>query len=1160
MTTRPERADPVWDRLAADPVPGDRLTVLGVRHHSPACTRAVCAAAEELRPAAVAVEFPADLAGHLRWLGNPDLVTPVAVAAAVSPAATPATPGDQGMIDPGAMSLYPFADFSPELAAVRWAVAHGVPVHAIDLPVGAVDVTGPREPGETSDLTPTVDVTDLVGQDSWDARVETPSVGADWCRVRRAALAVGYASRISERSVDAHTAARETWMRRALDGIDGPVLAVVGSFHAAALVAEDNVEADPAPEIRPVVSSLVPYSFTQLDSRSGYPSGIRDPRWRQLVLPVNSPGQVHALVTDVVTDVARALRSAGHPAGPAEAAETVRVATGLAALRDLPAPGRGEVLEALTTVLAQGSVAGHGRAVAAALQQVMVGDRLGELPPDCPEPALLAAVREEAAALGMPTRERSAAKDVRVTPFGGRTGLARHVLLERFDALDVPFLVESTAGSTRGLENRSYTATVSWRTHTTAALGLLSSSGVTLGQATSMVLLGRLTRARGSDGDPGIPDVLAVLRDAARTGSDTALSRALDAFGPLLGSIGFSTAVQATELLGSVAGRLPAAALLSDRTRDRCAGLADRTAGAVVREIEGVSGSDDPADARMLGRAASLMDDHATELTGALGGLVDHGSPLMSGAALAVLDRVGGQAATHGSASRIGSWLDLGAHAATRRVLERRLTGYLAAARNTWVSSGSLTGLIERVNTVDDGLFVAALPPLRGAFDTVSPAEREDFLDELALLLDERPDAGTDVSADQVSSFAAADIAARHRLEALGLADVHFAPETRWRLILGADPEELPATASRLAGTLDELYGDPGSDPTGAADGRIRGRRGRTGGPRRVNVRTWSGEIEALFGADQVQEILATAAEKGRVDALLGPDGRGTLDPEVVRPSVELLSTVLSLRGALSESQLGMLRPLVSKLVAELTKELASTITPVLAGLAGSRPTTRRSGKLDLPATIRRNLGHVTEVDGRRLIVPETPVFRSPVRKTSPWHIIVVADVSPSMEASTVYAAVTAAILSGVSTFRLSFLTFDSEVMDLSEHTDDPLSLLLEISPGGGTDIAKAVAVASQKITDPTRTAMVVISDFEEGGSVTALVGRVRDLVESGVRMLGCAALADGDTGSGAGGTGHGTTGVAYNVGVTRQLAAVGMRVAPVSPVQLARWVGEVLG
>jgi uncharacterized protein with von Willebrand factor type A (vWA) domain len=1140
--------DAQWAHLARDPETDDDLVLFGVRHHSPACTRALLAAVEDLHPAAVAVEFPADLAEHFRWLGHSGLRTPVAVAVAAGEAGRPAPRGS--------MSLYPFADFSPELAVVRWAVSHGVPVHAVDLPVGATVTDPGTQSGGDHPASPP-GLSDLVSQESWDARVETMSVGADWRAVRRAALAVGYAARLEEfadgRLVDPWTTAREMHMNREITALTaqhdvaGPVLAVVGSFHAAALL---TPAADPGaefidPPVSPVVSSLVPYTFAQLDSRSGYPSGIRDPQWRQLSLQVREASDLTPLVTAVITDVARALRTAGHSAGPAEIAEAVRVTAGLAAIRDLPAPGRREVLEALTTVLAEGSVAGHGRAVAEALQQVMVGDRTGQLPPGAPEPALLAAVRAQVADLGMPTKERSAAKDVRVEPFDGRTGLARHVLLQRFDVLGIPFLVDSSTGTSRGLENRSYTATVSWRTHTTAAVGLLSSSGVTIDQVTDMVLLDRLATADGAD------SVLTAVEDAARTGADNALDRALDALVPLLGSLGFSTAVHATELLGSVCGRLPAAALLSPGTRVRCTDLSARLAGVVVREIEGVTGSDDLADARMLGRTASLIDQHLTELTATLAGVVDHGSPLMSGAALAVLDRVTGRHTAQDSAARIGSWLDLGAHGATRRVLERRLAGYLAGSSGTWVTSGAVDGLVDRVNGATDDLFVTALPALRGAFDTVSPADREDFLGHLAVLLGDRPVGDLDVPAETMTAFAAKDAAARRRLEALGLADVHFAPATRWRLVLGADPEELPPTASRIAGTLDELYGDPGTDATGASDGRIR--RGRRGRQRQVNVRTWSGEIEALFGADQVQEILATAAEKGRVDALLGPDGRGTLDPAAVRPSVDLLSTVLSLRGALSESQLGMLRPLVSTLVEELTRELASRITPVLAGLAGSRPTTRRSGKLDLRATIRRNMRHVADIDGRRLIVPETPVFRSPVRKTSPWHIIVVVDVSPSMETSTVYAAVTAAILSGVATFRLSFLTFDSEVMDLSDHAADPLSLLLEISPGGGTDIAKAVTVAAQKITDPTRTAMVVISDFEEGGSVPTLVSRVRDLVESGVRVLGCAALTDGDGSSDAG------TGVAYNVGVTRQLAAVGMRVAPVSPVQLARWVGEVL-
>lgn len=87
-------------------------------------------------------------------------------------------------------------------------------------------------------------------------------------------------------------------------------------------------------------------------------------------------------------------------------------------------------------------------------------------------------------------------------------------------------------------------------------------------------------------------------------------------------------------------------------------------------------------------------------------------------------------------------------------------------------------------------------------------------------------------------------------------------------------------------------------------------------------------------------------------------------------------------------------------------------------------------------------------------------------------------------------------------------------------------------------------------MADPTRTAMIIISDFEEGGNTSTLAQRVSRLVESGVRMIGCAALVDGSTDA---------TGSSYNVGIAKQLVAVGMRIAPVSPVQLARWVGEVL-
>jgi hypothetical protein len=89
----------------------------------------------------------------------------------------------------------------------------------------------------------------------------------------------------------------------------------------------------------------VPYAFDLLDSRSGYPAGIRDPRWQQAVFTAGGdPDRIRAAAARAITDVCRELRAAGHTAGTGEAAEAVRVADDLARLRALPAPGRGELI------------------------------------------------------------------------------------------------------------------------------------------------------------------------------------------------------------------------------------------------------------------------------------------------------------------------------------------------------------------------------------------------------------------------------------------------------------------------------------------------------------------------------------------------------------------------------------------------------------------------------------------------------------------------------------------------------------------------------------------------------------------------------------------------------------------------------------------------
>jgi Mg-chelatase subunit ChlD len=367
--------------------------------------------------------------------------------------------------------------------------------------------------------------------------------------------------------------------------------------------------------------------------------------------------------------------------------------------------------------------------------------------------------------------------------------------------------------------------------------------------------------------------------------------------------------------------------------------------------------------------------------------------------------------------------------------------------------------------------------------------------------------------------------------------DHRLAPADRWRLLLGRRTDRLPASLAPLATALDELYG------SGRGEGSRGDLTGRgTGGGREApypGVREWSEELAALFGPGIREEVLAAAAATGRRDVL------AELDADSVRPSVDLLRTVLHHAGGLPEARLAALRPLVRRLVDALTRQLATRLRPALHGTALPRPSRRPGGGLDLPRTLRANLATARRApDGTVRVIPERPVFRTRARRSADWRLILVTDVSGSMEASTVWAALTASVLAGVPTLSTHFLAFSTEVIDLTGHVDDPLSLLLEVSVGGGTHIAAGLRHARELVTVPSRTLVVVVSDFEEGYPLGGLLAEVRALVSAGCHVLGCASLDD---------TGR----PRYSTGVAGQLVAAGMPVAALSPLELARWVGE---
>ena len=354
--------------------------------------------------------------------------------------------------------------------------------------------------------------------------------------------------------------------------------------------------------------------------------------------------------------------------------------------------------------------------------------------------------------------------------------------------------------------------------------------------------------------------------------------------------------------------------------------------------------------------------------------------------------------------------------------------------------------------------------------------------------------------------------------------------EDRWRLILGVERQRLELPAVRAAAALDELYGD----------GRGEGANGRIGdAPDGLSAREWAAELEDVFGSRVREQVLARAVARGRSDVLQ------ELDAESVTPSVELLRQLLSLGGGLPEERFRHLRRIVDRVAGELVRELATELRPALVGSVRPRPTRRKGGPLDLRRTVAGNLRTVRfRDDGTPRLAPDRLVFKTRARRSLDWRVILVVDISGSMEASVIYSALMAAILSGLPAVETHVVAFSTSVVDLSERVSDPLGLLLEVVVGGGTDIALGLRYARQLITVPSRTLVILVTDFEEGGPVEALLAEVRAVAESGARPLGLAALDD---------TGQ----PRYPRAVAEEVAAAGMPVAALSPLELARWIGE---
>jgi len=365
--------------------------------------------------------------------------------------------------------------------------------------------------------------------------------------------------------------------------------------------------------------------------------------------------------------------------------------------------------------------------------------------------------------------------------------------------------------------------------------------------------------------------------------------------------------------------------------------------------------------------------------------------------------------------------------------------------------------------------------------------------------------------------------------------------KTRWRLTLGEGSEQ-------MFGPLEGTW--QGRDALlGFLYGREYGRsRNVRGGERTADlsnsvltVPEWINQVHTLFPRKTIERLEKDALERYEIQEMV-------TNPEVLEratPNEVLLKAVLHTKHLMNQEVLKMARQLVQKVVDELMKKLARPVqAPFLGALNRQRRSYLKIAKnLDTKSTIRRNLKHYDH-KAKRLFIQE-PIFYSRIRQLADrWKIIIVVDQSGSMTDSVIHSAVTASIFWGIRTLKTHLILFDTNIVDVTEYCSDPVETLMKVQLGGGTDIGQAVAYASNLVENARKTIIVLVTDFYEGASPHRLLSTTQHLVQSGVLLLGLAALDERAEPN-------------YDRNLARQLANLGAHIGAMTPGELAAWVSE---
>ena len=441
----------------------ERLHICGIRHHGPGSAALLKRALDKIEPSCVLIEGPPEADELICFAGAPGMKPPVALLVHAS-------------TDANAAFFSPFAEFSPEWQAMRWALAHGRPARFIDWPGGITIremIAAKEKQPEQMEVSAEADPLDALaeaagftdGEAFWNALIEQGRLGgasageshtdavAVFAAIERAMAEVRAESVTakSERSRQ-RDERREAWMRiqirQALNQCDGPVVAVVGAWHASALHQKASASADKALvkdlAREKVEVTWVPWTNSRLSASSGYGAGVISPGWYGHLWRLYTqehPTEPATFAAQWQARTAALLRKEGYPASTASAIEAARLSLSLAAIRERAVPGLQEMRESALASLC------YGEDVPLRLidRKLYIGEQVGEIDPGVPQMPLARdlALWQKKTRLKPEDLETDVRVDLR-----SEAGLLKSTLLHRLSILNVPWgkLIEAEAG------------------------------------------------------------------------------------------------------------------------------------------------------------------------------------------------------------------------------------------------------------------------------------------------------------------------------------------------------------------------------------------------------------------------------------------------------------------------------------------------------------------------------------------------------------------------------------------------------------------------------------------------------------------------------------------------------------------------------------------